>query len=196
VDAIHFLNLEYFLLLVYQAFTGASAHVDISQVPTQTLELMTRIAWTGISLAVIFGVGLAYAYTRLHEVEHAGWHKRQEQEYAIVERHSTTAPKNSQWARIVAFANSPQESDWRRAIMEADIMLGNLLMSLGYRGASVGDMLKDANPIQFTTLDLAWSAHKIRNEIAHAGDSFILTERQTSATIDMYRRVFEEFDFI
>jgi hypothetical protein len=60
----------------------------------------------------------------------------------------------------------------------------------------VGERLRDANPLQFTTLDLAWKAHKVRNDIAHAGESYQLSQRDTHATIDYYRRVFEELHYI
>ncbi len=80
--------------------------------------------------------------------------------------------------------------------MEADIILGDMLSHQGYRGQSIGDKLKDANPLQFTTLDLAWQAHKVRNDIAHAGEGFHLSEWDTKGTLDFYRRVFEEFDYI
>jgi hypothetical protein len=196
VDSIHFLNLEYFIVLVYGVFTGASSHVDVSQIPSQTLLLMTRIAWTGLVLTVLFGIGVVYSFRRLNAVEHAGWHKRQEMEHKLNERHLIEIPKNSQWNRVMLLANSTQEGDWRRAIIEADVMLGTLLAVRGYRGTSIGEMLKQANPIQFTTLDAAWSAHKIRNEVAHGGEGFVLTERETKGTMDLYRRVFEEFDYI
>jgi hypothetical protein len=196
VDSIHFLNLEYFILLVYRVFTGASSGVDISQIPAQTLLLMTRIAWTGLALFAVFVLLLIYAYRRLHAVEHAGWHSRDEAAHKLHERHTTVAPKNPQWNHVMVMANSTIESDWRRAILEADIMLGNLLHARGYRGQNIGDMLKEANPIQFTTLDMAWSAHKIRNHVAHGGEGFVLTDREARGTIDLYKRVFEEFDFI
>ncbi|TSC68525.1 MAG: Uncharacterized protein G01um101456_612, partial [Parcubacteria group bacterium Gr01-1014_56] len=93
-------------------------------------------------------------------------------------------------------ANTPNESDWRLAILESDIMLGDLLLEQGYRGEGIGERLRDANPLQFNTLDLAWQAHKVRNDIAHAGEGFHLSQREANATIDLYRRVFEEFDFI
>jgi hypothetical protein len=129
-------------------------------------------------------------------VQREGWGKREAEEEVRHNRIAKIAPKNAQWERVVLLANSGVESDWRRAILEADIMLGNILQIRGYRGQTIGDMLKEANPIQFTTLDLAWKAHKIRNDIAHGGESFVLTGRETSAAIDMYRRVFEEFDYI
>jgi len=196
MDAIHFLNLEYLLLAVYGFFAGAAGTVDTSQISMQTLEISIRIAWTGLIIAFLFFVGLLYAITRLREVQREGWSKHHEAEEKGRKQKAAVAPKNAQWERVVLLANSGEESDWRRAILEADIMLGNVLQIRGYRGQSIGDMLKEANPIQFTTLDLAWKAHKVRNDIAHGGESFTLTGRLTSATIDMYRRVFEEFDYI
>jgi hypothetical protein len=92
-------------------------------------------------------------------------------------------------------ANTTNESDWRLAILEADIMLNDLLKEQGYRGEGIGERLRDANPLQFATLDLAWQAHKVRNDIAHAARDFHLSQREANATIDLYRRVFEEFNF-
>ena len=196
MDSIHFLNLEYFILLVYRVFTGTTANVNVSQIPAQTLSLMTIIAYWGIGLFVLFALLTIYAYRRLHAVEHAGWHHREEAAHRLHEQHTLVAPKNAQWSHVVRMANSTVESDWRRAILEADIMLGNLLHARGYRGQNIGDMLKEANPIQFTTLDMAWSAHKIRNHVAHGGEGFVLTDREAKGTIDLYKRVFEEFDYI
>jgi hypothetical protein len=196
MDSIHFLNLEYLILLVYSVFTGASGSVDISMVPTQTAILMARIAWFGLCATILFFILIIYSYRRLHEVEHAGWHMRHEQEHTLNKHHVVNVPKNPQWEHVVMLANSPVEGDWRRAILEADIMLASVLSSRGYRGGTIGDMLKEANPIQFTTLDMAWTAHKIRNQIAHGGEGFTLTEREAKGTVDLYRRVFEEFDYI
>jgi hypothetical protein len=102
----------------------------------------------------------------------------------------------TRWDDIVELASSGSESDWRRAILEADIMLSDALSAHGYEGATVADQLRMANPIQMTTLDLAWQAHKVRNRIAHDGERLDLTERDVRATIDQYKRVFEELGVI
>ena len=47
-----------------------------------------------------------------------------------------------------------------------------------------------------TTLDLAWKAHIVRNDIAHQGESYELNVRDTQTTIDYYKRVFEELGAI
>ncbi len=194
MDYVHFINLEYFILLAYRVFTGTN--IDISQIPAQTLQLTEWIAWAGIVLTVVFAFSFFYERRRLHAVEHEGWHKRAEEEEHINARHTEEVSGNPQWEHIQMLVSSPNEGEWRRAIVEADIMMGSMLTARGYRGNTIADQLRDANPIQFTTLDLAWKAHKVRNEIAHQGESFKLDERTAQATIDLYRQVFEEFGYL
>ena len=75
-------------------------------------------------------------------------------------------------------------------------MLGDLLMKMGYRGESIGEKLKRVDKGDFKTLDDAWEAHKIRNEIAHAGFDYPFSQHDARRAIGMYRRVFEEFFYI
>jgi hypothetical protein len=194
MDYVHFINLEYFILLAYRVFTGTN--IDISQIPAQTLQLTEWVAWAGIVLTVVFAWLFFSARRSMHAVEHEGWHKRHEEEEHLKVRHTEEAPINSQWEHIQTLMSSQSEGEWRRAIMEADIMMGGMLTARGFRGNTIADQLRDANPIQFTTLDLAWKAHKVRNEIAHQGESFTLDERTAQATINLYRRVFEEFQYL
>ena len=136
-----------------------------------------------------------YVRIRLEQVEHHGFAELAEKEHERRVQHETHG-NSPQWEAIAALAASPNESDWRRAILEADIMLAGLLTAQGYPGSTLGEQLKNANPLQFTTLDLAWEAHRMRNAIAHLGEAFPLSERDARATIDQYRRVFEEFGYI
>src|SRR5579859_6638551 len=138
---VHFLNLEYFLLLVYRVFSGAP-QVDISQIPAQTLAIMDEVAWSGLALSVLFAVGLVYVHRKTLQIEEAGWEKRNEEIAALERRHTTEAPVNPRWERILMLAGGPSESDWRRAIIEADSTLNDLLAVQGYSGASLGDKLK------------------------------------------------------
>ena len=194
MDYVHFINLEYFILLVYRVFTGTN--IDISQIPAQTLQLTTYVAWAGIFFTILFAWLFFYSRRRLHAVEHEGWHKRAEEVEHLQTQHTEEVPTNPQWEHIQTLISSPNEGEWRRAIVEADIMMGGMLTARGFRGNTIADQLRDANPIQFTTLDLAWKAHKVRNEIAHQGESFTLDERTAHATIDLYRQVFEEFEYL
>ncbi|MBX4198993.1 hypothetical protein KW800_01805 [Candidatus Parcubacteria bacterium] len=104
--------------------------------------------------------------------------------------------KNDKWERVMAHANSANASDWRQAIIEADVMLGEILRTEGYHGDSVGEMLRGVDRIELLSLDAAWEAHKVRNEIAHAGGDYELNERNTRRVILLYESVFKELKVI
>lgn len=104
--------------------------------------------------------------------------------------------KHPRWAGVVAHATSLNQPEWRLAILEADTMLAELLDRRGFKGLSIGEQLKSADPERFKTLQDAWEAHKVRNQIAHEGSAFSLSERETKRIIGLYERVFREFDFI
>ncbi|MDR3558333.1 MAG: hypothetical protein P4L61_02260 [Candidatus Pacebacteria bacterium] len=100
------------------------------------------------------------------------------------------------WQNVMSHADSPNASDWRQAIIEADIMLGDILTKMQYAGDGIGDQLKLATKADFKTLDQAWEAHKIRNQIAHEGSDFALDQHEAKRVINLYRQVFEEFFYI
>lgn len=104
--------------------------------------------------------------------------------------------KNEKWERIVVKMNSANSADWRLAIIEADIMLDDLLRAQGYHGESIGEMLKAVERSDMLTLDNAWEAHKVRNQIAHSGSEYYLTEREAKRILALYESVFKEFKII
>jgi hypothetical protein len=104
--------------------------------------------------------------------------------------------KNGRWERVIELVNSANSSDWRLAIIEADVMLEDLLERMGYHGESIGEMLKGVEQSDFLTLDAAWEAHKIRNKIAHGGSEFSLNEREAKRVIALFESVFKEFKII
>lgn len=104
--------------------------------------------------------------------------------------------KNEKWERIIELINSPNSSDWRLAIIEADVMLEELLRKAGYDGDSIGEMLKAVDRSDFLTLEAAWEAHKIRNAVAHQGADYPLNEREAKHAVSLFESVFREFKII
>ncbi|MEA2112530.1 MAG: hypothetical protein U9P50_00985 [Patescibacteria group bacterium] len=104
--------------------------------------------------------------------------------------------KNERWERILNYMESESQSEWKLAILDADVILEKMLIKSGYHGEGVGEKLKGIERSDFLTLDKAWEAHKIRNSIAHGGSDIILTKRTAKKAIDLYRQVFEEFEYI
>lgn len=112
---------------------------------------------------------------------------------------AVTEPKvssNPKWERVITHIESTNENNWRLAIIEADIMLSELLDTMQLVGDSIGDKLKGVEKSDFTTIDLAWEAHKVRNEITHSGGDFRITQHEALRVIELYREVFKEFQFI
>lgn len=102
----------------------------------------------------------------------------------------------NRWDKVLMHLESKNPNDWRQAIIEADIILGELLTKLGYKGEGIGEQLKRANKADFSTIDAAWEAHKVRNMLAHAGSDFPFNQHDARNVIHLYRKVFEEFFYI
>ncbi len=192
MEQVHFLNIPYILTRAWDFASSFSFNLDA--IPEWISNIAHDVLILGMIASLFLLVLVVYAQIRMVQVEHEGFHALEEVEHqALVHGPIGETHEYTRWDDIVSLANSPNESDWRRAILEADIMLSDTLAERGFTGATVAEQLRQANPIQMTTLDIAWSAHKMRNQVAHEGEKLALTERDVRATIDQYRRVFEEF---
>jgi hypothetical protein len=190
-------NLDYLAVHFIDALFKIHIDADLSSRSLlRTFLFITEIIGVGgMVLFIMIFILVVYIRIRTHQVEHEGFHHLEHEAHAH-KAHTEHVGTNSRWDSVVALVNSPNEGDWRRAILDADVMLDQLLAERGYPGSSLGEKLKHANPLQFTTIDLAWEAHKMRNTIAHLGEAFPLTQRDARATVDLFRRVFEEFSII
>lgn len=145
-------------------------------------------------LSALFFYGFVYAKMRLAEYGAAEDASIAAAEQAWQEKYGGATKKSSRIDDIKQHIASDNPNDWRIAIVEADIVLEDLLDKAGFPGFSIGEKLKSANPATFRTLQDAWEAHKVRNQIAHEGAGFELTHKIANETIIRYERVFQEFN--
>lgn len=152
--------------------------------------------WTGYAIfAYALSAFLLYLYVyatvrlgQLEELQDEMVAKSEE----LYDQQYRTGAKNDRLADILVHITSDNPNDWKLAIIEADIILDETLKRAGYTGASLGERLRSISPSRLQSLDDAWQAHKIRNQVAHGGVDFVLTKRLAEDTIKQYRRVFEE----
>lgn len=150
-------------------------------------------------VSLLFFTGILYCFFRIQHIEEITKHHDEHHED---ERHGDTAhavPQSEsakRWERIMSHMETDRESDWRLGILEADVLLSEMVTNMGYHGDSLGEKLKAIEASDFTTLSKAWEAHGVRNKIAHEGASFALTEREAHRVISLYEEVFNEFHFI
>jgi hypothetical protein len=109
---------------------------------------------------------------------------------------STPNKQIGRWEKIVQLSESENSSDWKVAVIQADIMLDELLQKLQLPGVTMGDKLKAVEKSDFNTIESAWEAHKMRNNIAHEGNDFLINQREIRRIISLYEVVFKEFEMI
>lgn len=180
-----FINLEYIYLQIYNLLTGGgvwSVWVLLSFI----LKVIFIIL---VPLLLVVIIILARKKKRLYD------------EY-MVEKSDPTGniaelvpQRNPEWDKIETLMASANPSDWKLAIIEADKILDDITKAMQYPGESLGERLKSVEPSDFTTIQEAWEAHKVRNQIAHE-PGFVLTDRVARQTIARYKAVFEEFERI
>jgi hypothetical protein len=149
-----------------------------------------------IFIALLFFAGFVYAKIRYGELSEIEQNALKDSEARWAARNTKTSSANTRWEAIQQRVSENTPEAWRIAIIEADIMLDETLTNAGYVGQTLGEKLKSANPQSFTTIQDAWEAHKVRNEIAHVGSDFVLTKKNAQETLVRFERVFREFGVI
>lgn len=167
------------------------------------------IVGVSIPISVLLIIGIIYSVEQLKKIrkkEAEIYDLKVEPAYGIIERIEDTSSEKpptqsdvalaQRWDVIAQHINSENPNDWKQAILDADTILDDVLTRLGYKGESVGEKLKRAEPADFATLQDAWEAHKARNDIAHRGLDYKLNHHEAKRIFQMYKKVFEEFYYI
>ena len=187
-------NVEYWFRLLYECLHGGcyGGSVNTAQFSAWLAHLWLWVVIVGYILAVIALIVIIYCTMRLFELR-----KREEEYYGtLLLAPETEGGMNPRWLHIESLIAGTTPSEWREAIIEADIMLDDMLTKQGYEGESIGEKLKSVERSDFDTLDDAWEAHKVRNQIAHEGSAFDLSDTLARRTIARYGAVFREFKAI
>lgn len=192
-----FLNLDYIFYLVYRFF-----------------EKLFSVNWLGVIyvLVVLIAISLItvilYSLVRLYEIKQESDKKNKPARTPSLFSPSmgepsatdvlpvTTGKYNETWNHIRERLLSDSPSDWRLAIIEADIYMDRLLDQRGFHGDTIGDKLKQITPDRLASTQIAWEAHKVRNRIAHEGSAFALTMPEARRVLSYYEIVFRDLEAI
>ncbi len=186
---VNFLNVEYLFLWIYDVAKSFDPAAIINWITEYVLMPIRPYA---AAITVLMIVWIVYSTIRIGQIT-----EEEHELYGVPKK--DTAPSAAQtdlsekWAEVEKNINSKNPSDWRVAIVDADIMLGTILARHGYPGETIGDQLKAVDKDDMLTLQDAWAAHAVRNNIAHGGTDFQINEREAKATIALYKKVFQEF---
>lgn len=193
------INIEYIYNLLYHFLVGgggdgASGLQDV--LFRALVDTWTALAILGVGCSILFGIGLGYVLSEKKVLDEHIEAQLHELFVAKTSLAGSALGQDARWEHILSLVASGNPSDWRAAILEADIMLDELTERMLLPGFSVGDRLKVATRDRFNTLDDAWEAHKVRNEIAHTGSQYLLTQREARRIIALFGNVFREHGVI
>ena len=168
-------------------------------------ELISGFHFLLSMLVIFFVVVLTYSLIRIfeirskehkhlqHEIEEYAHHKAEREKKA---QQGSEVSTNPRWVQTLNYLFSPNASDWKLAIIEADAMLEALLDQLGFKGETLGDKLKNTTQEKFRGLSSAWEVHGIRNRIAHEGLAYEISQYEAKRVIAIYEQIFRVYGFI
>jgi len=160
------------------------------------IDTISTLQVVAAFISLLFVMGIIYAKFRMGQIKRELKLKAKIAEVAEKKNRDDEETENKKWKKVVEHVSSANSADWRLAILEADILLADMLEREGFVGETVGDKLKSANKATFKTLDQAWEAHKVRNSLAHEGSEFVLSQREAKRVLSLFEDVFREFHFI
>lgn len=181
--------MEYVFFKIYEFF----ANLDMTSVLSNFGEFMRAITPYSIFISLLLIIGIIYSVLGEKKIR-----MLEKKSFEDVEKEIENKPlgKSKRWEKVLTHVGSMNQSDWKQAIIEADIMLEELLTELGYQGDGVGEKLKALNSAIFPQLDEAWEAHKVRNVIAHEGSDYVLSQHEARRVVELYHKVFSEHHYI
>ena len=191
-----FLNVEYFFQRLFEATSSFFAYLFSG-------GFLATLTFFATILVILLITGVIFCLVRLYELKKEG-----ERKQAVAAKPygangddipltpSTSEKQNETWKMIRTKLLSDNPSDWRLAIIEADIYLDQTLDYKGFHGETLGDKLKQVDPLKLGSVQIAWEAHKMRNRIAHEGAAFVLTMPEARRVLSYYEIVFRDLDVI
>lgn len=100
----------------------------------------------------------------------------------------------TRWLKIKNSLVRGDERSYGLAVMEADKLLDHALRELGIPGKTMGERMKRVGN-RFSEVNRVWSAHKIRNQLAHEQD-FSIDYATASHALNSFRQALKDLGAI
>ncbi len=185
-----YFNIEYAFSKIYEFGTETFGFVSNGR----TWDVLSLIS---IMLSIFFIGIIIFSLVRMIEIQiHEDHEIDHEIKEALHKKQERNRNDNPRWKYILTLMQSPNESDWRVAIMESDAILEDALRERGLSGGTVADLLEGARESGYRYIQDVWDAHIIRNKIAHDGSEYPLSQIEARRVLKMFQNFFEEIKVI
>jgi hypothetical protein len=106
-----------------------------------------------------------------------------------------TGGLTNQWKNVLKRLETPNEEEYKLAVLEADAMLDQTLQRMGFAGDTLTDRLAKVSTGIVTNLSEVRQANAIRNSIVH-DPNYRLTLGEARRIIEIYQATFQNLDLI
>jgi hypothetical protein len=148
-------------------------------------------------ISIIFLSIIIFSLVRMYEIQ--VFDKEEidhEIKHALAREKERDRDMNPRWKYILTLLESPNESDWRVAIIESDTLLEEAFRERGLVGNTMSELLEEAKMNGYSSIQSAWDAHLVRNKIAHEGLNYPITQVEVRRVVRLYQNVFEDLQVI
>jgi len=156
------------------------------------LSLLNPHTWSVVGivsslLSLIFIIIIIFCIVRMFEIQaYDKMEIKHEIHEALLRDKEKARNENQRWTYITTLVESPNESDWRMAILEADSFLEEVLREKDMTGDTVSELLESAKSNGYTSIQNAWDAHIVRNKIAHEGSEYPVSQIEGRRVIILF----------
>lgn len=95
------------------------------------------------------------------------------------------------WEKIKEDAHSAPPHSYTTAIVNADILIDELLIDAGFEGKDMAARLGKLNGLGISSLNGVWNVHKLRNKIVHTS-GYEATKSSLESALQVYEAFLKE----
>lgn len=99
------------------------------------------------------------------------------------------------WSKIKEKLASGNVSQYKVAILEADVVIDKVLSDMGFGGKNVSERLEKIKPVQLYNYEEIKRAHLVRNRIIHEAD-FEVDKKQAEEILDIFESLLKHLELL
>ena len=156
-------------------------------------RVLTILAFVFLASSLVVFIKMWPYRPRLYVLDGRRAYQAPKKQVSLEEEQRRT--NRRKWDAIIKKAESAGPKGYPMAIIEADILLEEVMGRLGFLGKNLAERLRASAPGELPNLNDIWEAHKLRNRIAHEAN-FSPSREETIKALGAYKKALEELKVI
>lgn len=182
-----YLNLEYLFDQFFKLLK------KLAELFLELFKILGAFWMISIIVSILFAVGIGVV---VYKIIGLRWKRRLADCMNFLTEEGEPKERSFKWDEIKKMTDSPNPSDWKVAVIEADSVVDKIFEKIGFKGDGLGEKLKSVEPSDFDSLQNIWDAHQVRKKITPAADGFELSQKEAKTALDKYEKALKELRYI